>query len=129
MSAPVLPPKDDKSLSDEELIARVGTALDDSTEQIDYAAQLQLKRARANALAQAAAPRASWWSQGRFVLPTGALTAALVLTLFLHGRPETRVIPDSNSVYEDMELLSSTDDLDTLSDMEFYQWLDERKDS
>ena len=50
---------------DDELIQRTRKALDERAEQLDYASQMQLQRARAAALAALtpAPPAKPWWQQ------------------------------------------------------------------
>lgn len=125
---------------DEALIQRSREALNASAEQLDYASQLQLQRARAAALAAlgpaqtAAKPR--WWQQK--VLWLAAMPAALAIVLALPLLLRTPAVPgvdalaqtdgDAVTSFDDMELLAADADLDTLSDMEFYQWLAEHPD-
>lgn len=114
----------------EQLIERSRAALDASAEQLDYASQLKLQRAREAALAalKPAAKPARRWHQNLLWLAAApaALAVVLVLPLLLRAPTEpTSLISDQDSLnsFEDMELLAAEADLDTLADIEFYQWL------
>ena len=115
---------------DDELIERTRAALDDRADQLDYASQLQLQRARAAALAALSpAPAAKpWWQQRVLWLAAtpAALAIAVALPLWLNtpAAPDAALADGDNlSNFEDLELLASEADLETLADIEFYQWL------
>ncbi|NQD38111.1 hypothetical protein HPT27_13845 [Permianibacter sp. IMCC34836] len=123
---------------DEALIQRSREALNHSAEQLDYAAQLKLQRARAAALA-ALSPqpaKAPWWQQKMLWLAAmpAALAIVLALPLLLRAPAATDAEglaqTDSETAigFDDMELLAADADLDTLNDIEFYQWLAEHPD-
>lgn len=130
---------------DADLIARARTALDDSAEQLDYASQLKLQRARSAALAalhpatpnlasQNLAPPQRWWRQNLFWLAAAPAALAIVVALpLLVGSPEPTdaMLASSEALdsFDDLALLATDTELELLSDMEFYQWLADNPDA
>ncbi len=101
------------------LLERARLELDESAASLDARTLSRLSRARARAVAAVAVRR-----RRRFVLPAGAIaTAAVALgAWFLVARPGPE--PELESVLADIELLSSTDDLELYENLEFLEWLD-----
>lgn len=91
-------------------------ALDQSVDNLDELTCAQLAAARKRAIAKTSA---KWyWS-----LPTGLATAAttvLVVTLWMTSPGDQ--LPDTPM--DDLELLTTTDALELLEELEFYQWLE-----
>lgn len=124
---------------DEALIQRSRAALTDSAEQLDYASQLKLQRARQAAVAaldpnSAGTSRPPWWQLKVLWLAAVPAALAVVVALPLLFTDPTATVPaltDSEALagFDDMELLASEADLETLADMEFYQWLAEHPDA
>ena len=114
---------------DDELIQRTRTALDERAEQLDYASQMQLQRARAAALAALtpAPPAKPWWQRHVLWLAAApaALAIAVALPLWLNPATPEQALADTDTLhnFDDLELLASEADLDTLAEIEFYQWL------
>lgn len=130
--------------TDEQLVNRTVAALDSNAESLDYAAQLKLQRARAEALAAltpAGAPRRSHVRLLWLTAVPAALAVLLLVPLTRQGWDGAPAEPESAEYgavshtgealqgFEDMELLAADADLDTLADMEFYQWLAEHPDA
>ncbi len=103
---------------------RVRDALDDNANQIDYATQLALARARATALAQ---PPSRWQRllHNKKIWLGTAVPAALAVFFMLQFAVPGSAPTDSHSVYEDLELLADSEDLDTFSELEMYEWMSE----
>ncbi len=107
------------------LLEKVKRALDDSNDQIDYATQLALSRARASALAQ---PVSRWssWRQPKWLWLGAAIPATLAVFFMLQFNVVKVAPQESHSLFEDVELLAEADDIDTLSDLELYEWMGEQ---
>jgi hypothetical protein len=105
---------------------RVKEAMDQSANDIDYATQLALARARANALQQTA--HLSVWQrmQKHKMLWLGSAVPATLAVFFVLQMSTPTTLPvETHSVYEDLELLSATEDLETFSELEMYEWMSE----
>ncbi|MFZ5843264.1 MAG: hypothetical protein ACOY3E_10250 [Pseudomonadota bacterium] len=122
---------------DDALLVRTREALDEQTASLDYRAQLHLQRAREAAVASLAATRAgtSWWQSHVLWLTAvpAALAIALAVPLLLSVQPKDSdgalaVYDEALQGFDDMSLLAADADLETLADMEFYQWLADNPD-
>lgn len=104
----------------EEFEKRARAAFDDSVERIDAATRSRLTQARHAALAELDRRR-PWAGAWR---PAAALAGAAALAVVLWMRPGTPEQPVfAGSDVEDLELLTTGDDLDMLAeDVEFYVW-------
>ena len=107
----------------DEIEKRARAAFDASVDGIDAATRARLNQARQAALAELDRPRV--WS-GSW-LPVAALAGAAVLAVALWlqpGLPETPAVTVlAGSEVDDLELLTTGDDLDMLAeDVEFYAW-------
>lgn len=124
-----------------ELIARTKAALDDDAGQLDYRSQLKLQQARAAALSALAAPDKTRRRSPLPLLWLTAVPAALAIVLAVPLLLPTSV-PNNGSLaandmapnenlqsFDDLALLADEADLDTLADIEFYQWLAENPDA
>ncbi|MCB1634921.1 MAG: hypothetical protein KDI51_10060 [Xanthomonadales bacterium] len=98
--------------------------LDDSLNDFDAATLSRLNQARQRALSQLDTRRRwAWWQP----LTGVALAAALVIAL-LPRQPQT-LPATSVSVGEfDLALLSESEDLELLENLEFYAWLEQEED-
>jgi len=110
--------------SDQQLMQRSRQALDRTIEEMDAATLSRLNRIRHEALSQANNTTHRGW------LMAGALATACVLViatgLALRG-PTTTPEPIEVAVespLDDLDLLSSNEDLEMLADLEFYAWLE-----
>ena len=112
------------SMNDQEeaLLRKVKNALDASSESLDAATRTRLRAARAHAL-QHARPRLSW-----MLWPTGgmALAAATLLSWSLWSSMPAAHPP---AALEQLELLSSSENLELYTDLDFYQWLTSATDA
>jgi hypothetical protein len=104
-------------------LRRARALLDASSESLDPATRARLRAGRAAALApQAGLPaRWTWWPAGGLAL---ASVAILSWTLWLH--PAVNHLPAG---LEQLELLTSADNLELYSDLDFYQWLGDTTDA
>ncbi|MCW8944638.1 MAG: DUF3619 family protein [Sedimenticola sp.] len=95
---------------------QLASALDKSVDNLDELTCSRLAAARKRALSKT---EPKWyWS-----LPTGLATAAttvLVVTLWVTSPGDQ--LPDTP--LDDLELLTTTDSLELLEELEFYQWLE-----
>lgn len=108
----------------EQFISRIKESLDESVESLDAATCSRLSNVRAAAL------------QGqrrgtRWLLPAGGVAVAtLAVALLFYITPlsqrfGTEQYWDSVEVMQDIEMLSSVDDIEMIENLEFYYWLDE----
>ena len=94
-------------------------ALNASVEEIDAATLSRIRQVRARALEKAGAKSFNW-----FGIATGAMATASVMVfavmILLNNEPAVQPLPA-----EDIELITSLDELELYEDLEFYQWLAE----
>ena len=109
-----------KNLPDAAFLKRVRAVLDDGVEQVDTDTLSRLRRARRQALA--AAEKRPLISLARFRLPVMGLATACIaiLGVFLYFKSPAK--PDINRM-EDVEILSSREDLDLYAQLDFYTWI------
>lgn len=102
---------------------------DDSVSRLDGATLSGLNRARQQALARGRRPARTFWTTA------GALAAMLVLVLglWLAKRPGESTGPSVPTAMEasgdqasDMEIVLSDENLDMVSNLEFYQWVGDK---
>lgn len=110
---------------DNEFVGKLKGVLDEGAESLDDATLVRLQHARRQALRQGGQQRgrpitAGWIA--RWIPATGlaAAMAVLVATTLWMAIPQM----DLPSV-EEIELLTSNENLELLDELEFYQWLDE----
>jgi hypothetical protein len=113
---------------EEEFTEKVRKTLDAGVEGLDPGIQSRLNRMRNEALEKAAGKKSSFWFL--FRKPVAGLVAASVLllitTLYLEWPSQT---PPVNSI-EDIEILSSVDNIDFYENLDFFFWLaDEHKNA
>jgi hypothetical protein len=109
-----------KSDPKDEILPAAGKALlDESARDLDADILARLRQARDRALA--AKPRPFFW-----LLPAGGLAAACVavLAVALWWYQPSR--PVAVQGLEDLEIISSPENLELFDDLEFYGWLAER---
>ncbi|MBX3236873.1 MAG: hypothetical protein KF814_12030 [Nitrospiraceae bacterium] len=100
------------------LSASAKLVLDDAVQQLDRDTTLRLQRARMRALEGAAHGR-PWlaWAGGL------VLASAAILTVVLWEAP-TAIEPHSHMhLLEDLDLVTSTENVEISEDLEFYDWL------
>jgi type VI protein secretion system component VasF len=105
---------------DERLIRRVKTDLDRSVEALDRDTLRRLRAIRQAALRRDETPAArGWW------VPAGAFVSVLLvgwLSLSLWLEKPSPQVADVLEL-EDVEVLSTADDIEFFDELEFYQWL------
>lgn len=105
----------------ERLAARAKTVFDDSLEHLDGRTRSRLNQARHAALEAARGPRhpaIRWW------LPTGSLAALALVAVIGVRMLQGGGVTSGNGGVEDLELLTSSDSLELIEDVDFYAWLD-----
>ena len=103
---------------DDRFASRVREQLDADIESLDAATQAQLTRIRHTILAPR--ERHSWWSDWA---PAGAFASALLAALLLMNNPARDGDP-ARDVLLDLDLITGTESLEMLEDLEFYLWLE-----
>lgn len=113
----------DDPLQHDAVTRRVTAALDDSTEHMDAATLSKLHRARQHALdqSQTRRPYPAWF-------PAGAVAASLVVVMavWLNITPATMPLDAGQAEFIADTAALSNDDIDLLSELEFYAWLIEQ---
>lgn len=108
-----LPPKDDRFLND------VNQHLDIAEQSLGHKTEKALRQRRERALA--AKKSINWmWPASGLATACGVAAIAFVLTL---NSPET--LPVSPSLIDDLEMLSSSEELEFYEQIDFYLWLEE----
>lgn len=90
---------------------------DDSVNAIDAQTASMITRARNRALEKQGKKHAPW-----FVLPAGAVATACLFAMIFLLMPERSSDPGLKEI--DVELISSSEELEFYEDLEFYEWLD-----
>lgn len=104
---------------DEAFLAASKALLDESARALDADITARLRRARYRALE--AKSRPFFW-----LLPAGGLAAASVAVLAVALWIYQPARPAPMQGVEDLEILSSSENLELFDDLEFYGWLAER---
>lgn len=100
------------------MLGKIGTDLEQSSQNLDEHTRRALKVSRYAALAQLQKPRRIW-------LPVTGLAAAMSMVILIFGIVNFQS-GDNDIVQhvDDISLLSSGDDLEFYENLEFYQWLE-----
>lgn len=119
---------DSKSkLSEQELIEVAKASLDRAADELDSDVLKKLQVARRMAVQASAEPRRFTWFDlsNQWVVPTGGVTAAAVVALLLVSFWGDKAIDVDiiTPVIEDIQILSSAEDIEMYEDLEFLQWL------
>lgn len=102
---------------DERFVAGAKRLLDHSVEALDATITRRLQRARVQALdARPARNRWAIWASGLAMAAVGALWFSMWLMQSVHERPHTPAL-------DDIELITSAENVDLAEDIEFYHWL------
>jgi len=102
---------------DERFAARAKRLLDHSVEELDTTITRRLQYARVQALdAGPARSRSAVWVSGLAMAAVGALLISMWLMQPVHERPHTPAL-------DDIELITSAENVDLAEDFEFYHWL------
>lgn len=104
-------------MNDDDFLKQIKQALDQQSESLDGETLSRLNRAR-----QAAIQQADKKHSRRMWLPaSGLATAALLASLFLFRPDDIDMIQNGNM--DEIELIASSEQLELLEQLEFYQWL------
>jgi len=110
--------------SEDELKQRVSRELEESIDELDANTLSKIRQIRAQAIDSANSPRQHWWSLNQSGLLFGGLATACVMllavVLLLNSPSSMQAIP-----VDEIELISSSDNLELFEDLEFYEWLEE----
>jgi len=107
----------DYNKDDERFVAGAKQLLDRSVEDLDVAVTRRLQHARLQALdARPGCSRWKVWVGGLAMAAIGAFSLSMWLAQPAHERPHTLAL-------DDMELISSAENVDLAEDLEFYHWL------
>jgi hypothetical protein len=107
---------------DETLTQRSKQLFDASAESLDAATCSRLNRARQAALAEAR-PRSGFSTLTPWVPAAGVAAAAVFAMVLWNERPIDEPLIQQAST-SDFEILLDDDNLEMLSDLEFYSWID-----
>ena len=109
---------------DERFLKRLQAELAAGDDLLDQEVQARLREGRQAAVAKAGHRRWSLMELPRWVTASGFATAAvLVVAVSLWIGTGQRNLPSTN--VDDMELMTSQEQLDLYEDLEFYRWLAE----
>ena len=110
---------------DEALLRRIRQQLDHSVESLDGETRSRLTSARSHALdAGRSRSRPAWLSAGGLALASALIIAVVVGNLQPPG-PEGALLVELLEDGQDLELVSTIENLELLEDLEFYYWLEE----
>lgn len=109
--------------NEQELNKHIRQDLDDSVDVLDANTLSKIRQIRAQAVDRAADKQAhGLFSRPRFLAGSLATVCVMVLAVVVLLNSPTSV----NSVpLDDLELISSSDNLELFEDLEFYEWLEE----
>jgi len=101
---------------EQDFLDKAKAALDEGVEQFDALTLARLRSARRRAL-ESTRRRSPWW------IPAGGLAAAsiAVLAVVLWFKPVGSDLVAAN--VEDIELLTTADNLELYEELDFYRWL------
>jgi len=107
--------------NEEHFVAAMKAALDHRLESLDGETTECLKQVRRQVLERGAAQRPRWVQAAG--LAAVAASALLVVSLWFVGEGG-RDAPELLPLMEDLELLSTREDIEFFEDLDFYLWLD-----
>ncbi len=91
---------------------------DESISNIDAETASRITQARYRALEQLERKSRQW-----FLLPAGAIATAAFAVMIFISIPQTNLEPGRETA--DMDLISSSDELELYEELEFYEWLED----
>ena len=101
--------------------ANIKQALDNGVDAIDAHTLSRIRQVRARAVEKAEVKSVNW-----FGVMSGALATACVMVfavmILLESPTPMQAVP-----VDDIELISSSDNLELFEELEFYEWLDEHE--
>jgi Protein of unknown function (DUF3619) len=127
---------DEAAVGDPALEQRSRELFNQQVDSIDARTRSRLNRARQAALAAASGESRSASQGARWLLPVGSAAALALVTVSAVQlmRAQHEVVPVTTSLaatstVDDVEILTSSDELDMLQNVDFYAWLDTQSDS
>lgn len=111
---------------DPRFLAHIRSELDRNAANLEVDTVARLKRLRYAALEQHDSSRLNWWRLFRFpvmVMATGVVIALVMMTNF----QSSSTFHDGQTL-ADLEILTSSEQFEFLSDLDFYIWLTEKAD-
>ncbi|MBL0714712.1 MAG: hypothetical protein JJV98_13540 [Desulfosarcina sp.] len=111
---------------DTRFLAHVRSELDREVENLDVDTAARLRRIRYSALEQHESQRVNWWRLFRFsavAVATGMIIAVVMTTNFRSSSTS-----HDEQTLADLEILTSSEQLNLFADFEFYFWLTEKED-
>lgn len=110
---------------DEQFEQQVKASLDANVDALDADTRKRLAEMRRQALNAHKAPLFGWLSMNNW-LPAGGLALASLFAVFLVFSPQNQeTSPLQNDQVAVFELLDDTEELDAITDADFYVWMDE----
>lgn len=106
------------------ITSRAREHLDRSADELDTVTRTRLQAVRLRALESLEAPRPLGRSRGLLVSSgvVGALGVLVGVALWMRGAEAPDALADG---FEDVEILTATDDLELYDDLDFYRWLED----
>lgn len=112
----------DRDRTETSIEERTRAAFDASVANLDGRTRSRLNQARQQAVAIAANPARQKWM--RALLPATGLAAAALLAVTLQFNPASNNSRSSQTLaFEDLEIVSDSDNLDLMQDLDFYAWM------
>lgn len=105
--------------NEDELNRNIRQVLDESTDALDAHTLSKIRQIRAQAVEKAADKSFNWFGVISGALATACVMILAVIILMQSPTPMQPVPVD------DLELISSSDNLELYEDLEFYEWLEE----
>ncbi len=102
-------------------VSRLKQSLDQRLDKLDDETTTQLYAARQKALRSLPQSRPRWLAVGGW----SAAAVSLLLVMVLWNTDGQS--PDSPGFIEDLELLSTNEDIEFIEDLDFYLWLDDEQ--
>lgn len=111
--------------SDEQFEQQVKASLDANVDALDADTRNRLAKMRGQAL-NAPSPKLFEWLNMNNWLPASALAFASLFAVFIVFNPQNQdTSPLQNDQVAVFELLDDTEELDAITDADFYVWMDE----
>ncbi|HEU4602746.1 MAG TPA: hypothetical protein VFS24_12285 [Steroidobacteraceae bacterium] len=112
----------DRDPSETPFEERTRAAFDATVANLDGRTRSRLNQARQQAVAIAANPARQKWMRA-LVPATGLATAALVAVMLQFNAPGHNSRSSETLALEDLEIVSDSDNLDLMQDIDFYAWM------
>jgi hypothetical protein len=109
--------------SEDELNAKMKQDLDDSVDALDANTLSKIRQIRMQTVTRAEQHYVNWPVNRKSLFVGGLATACvmvLAVVLLLNSPTSMQIVP-----VDDIELISSSDNLELFEDLEFYEWLEE----